>query len=213
MEYNRNRNWWILLLVFLNIFIKPSYFFVWICVYPLFLFLSYHFKKEFWIAIVPAIIGVFLLVIEYSMIYFISPQVDGVKSGIIISPFSIYLSFYNHFRELPFTVIFSLLFPVLYVFLNWETAIKDKSVVFAALSTFVAIVIYLVFAETGPRANHGNFYWQVIPCSWLLFYVALINTLKMQHGYKRSVLIVVYFLHFIVGVVYIIRYMVFDNYI
>lgn len=49
--YCFKRNWIITLLVILNVFIKPSFFFVFVCAYPLMLLYKYGLKKSFWLSI------------------------------------------------------------------------------------------------------------------------------------------------------------------
>ncbi|MDR2836328.1 MAG: hypothetical protein LBV69_09110 [Bacteroidales bacterium] len=214
-EFNVKNNFWIVLLVSLNIFIKPSYFFVWVYVYPLFLLYSYRFNKTFWKSMIPVAIGVALLAIEYIIIYR-TQSVYKENSSVEISPFLVYKGFYNHLEELPLVLFFSLLFPNLYVLFNFKTSIKDKKLLFALCSIVVAIIIFLLLSETGGRQSHGNFYWQIIICSWLYFYVALTKMIQnkstVYNKYKNNTLYIVYFLHVLAGIIYLIRFLFFNTY-
>jgi len=35
------------------------------------------------------------------------------------------------------------------------------------------LIIYFMFAEGGARFNDGNFYWQIIPATYILFLLAI----------------------------------------
>lgn len=53
----------------------------------------------------------------------------------------------------------------------------------ATIGLGVAMVIFLVLAETGPRAIHGNFFWQVVVCHYILLVVLAAHVLqRIQDG-------------------------------
>jgi len=60
---------------------------------------------------------------------------------------------------------------------------------FCWLLVIFSILIYSFIKETGPRSNHGNFGWQKIPSTYLLFLVyskLLINNFKITN-YKKVI--------------------------
>ena len=205
------RNWWILLLVFLNIFIKPSYFFVWVCVYPLFLLIKYGLTANFFKGLIPVLLGVVFLFAQYFWIYFISDYAKSSESSVIIKPFAEY-SYYTPAFMIPWALLFSLLFPVLYLILNFKRLCKERVFLFVYAGLFVAVCIYMLLFESGSREGHGNFYWQTVICAWLCFYVSLADLLKnkrqlMQNeNLKTKLLLTIYVLHVIAGVAYLGRY-------
>ena len=218
--FSNRVNWWILLLVFLNIFIKPSYFFVWICVYPLFLLAKYRLTANFLKGLIPAIIGFLLLVVQYFYIFHFSNTYDDIlgtvvyeESSVVIKPFLAY-SILAPISMLPLALLFSMLFPLLYLFLNFKRLMKNTTFLFVYVSIFVAFAIYLLFIETGIRQYHGNFYWQIVVCVWLCFFISLSDLLKnkKQLGIKLYLSIAIYMVHVIAGIAYLGRYIFTGNY-
>lgn len=214
-QYDAQRNYWILLFVFLNVFIKPSYFFVFVSVYPLLLLHKYKLKKEFWQAIVPVIIGLVFLGLEFWSIYLTKDPFSNEKSSVIFQPF--YSSpLFPDLWPMPYAFVFSLLFPLLYTAFNFNKVLKSQLFWFSALSFIVSVFIYLFIAETGPRATHGNFYWQIVICTWICFFVSLMALLRdfKQQGrtIKNLLLLSVYGVQVVTGIIYFVRLCATGNY-
>jgi hypothetical protein len=207
-QYNSKRNWWILLLILLNLFIKPSYFFVFICVYPLLLLINYKFKKEFWYSIIPLIIGFACLMVEYWVIYKTTTPAHKEVSSVVFMPFYKNPEF-AELSLLPLSMFFSILFPLLYTLLNIPKVIKSQLFWYTALSFVVSVLIFFFISESGPRASHGNFYWQIVVCTWFSFFVALLALLKdfklEGKSLKNISLLSVFSLHVLMGLIYFVR--------
>ena len=107
--FNIKRNGWILLLITLNLFIKPSFFFVFICVYPLMLLYKYKFGKMFWLSLIPVFLGGVLLIFQYIIIYKINTQVIKDTSSVIFMPFWKNPELKEDMINIPISMIFSLL--------------------------------------------------------------------------------------------------------
>jgi hypothetical protein len=213
-EYSNSRNLWLLLLVFLNIFIKPSYFFVWICVYPLFLLIEYGFTSKFFKGLLPVIMGVILLFMQYVYIYYYNTS--GEEAAVILKPFQGYRCF-APLSLLPWALLSSFLFPIVYIALFFKRLYRNKIFLFVYASLLVAIAIFLLFVETGGRSGHGNFLWQVVICAWLCFFVTFSDWLKnkkelmQSSNLKKRILYVytpaaIFAVHVIAGIASMIRY-------
>ena len=214
-NYNHRRDWWILLFVFLNIFIKPSYFFVWVCVYPLFLLLKYKFTAVFFKGLIPVIIGSLLLLAQYYYIFHCANTYDMFgnlvyqESSIVVEPFFSY-SIRSPISMLPWTLLFSALFPFIHLFLNFRRLRKNTTFHFVYISAAVALIVFLLFAETGIRANDSNFYWQIVICMWILFYVSLCDLLKNRKQINEKyvkISLIIFAVHAIAGIAYLGRYL------
>lgn len=215
--YEPKRNYIILGLVVLNIFIKPSFFFVFVSVYPLFLLVKYKFNKAFWLAIIPLLVGITCIALEYWMIYLTTSTsvIDGEKSGVVFLPFYRNELFPDVWQT-PIILVFSFLFPILYSIFNFSKVRKSLVFWFSAASSTVALLIYHFISETGPRASHGNFYWQIVICTWISFFIAflaLIRDFKTEgKTLKNLFLATIYSIHLIVGIIYFISLFVVGNY-
>jgi len=215
-EFSNRRNLWLILLVFLNVFIKPSYFFVWVIIYPFFLLIEYRLTSRFFKGLIPVAAGIVFLAIAYIWIYYFNNDV-GEASSVIINPFKGYL-IYSPLSLLPCALIFSLLFPVSYFAFNLKRLYQNKVFLFAYTALFIAIVIFLLFLEDGRRMWHLNFYWQIIICTWLCFYITLNDWLEnkkqlMQSKNNRKKIVTlyvpmaIYAVHVIIGIAYLGRYL------
>lgn len=209
--YDGKRNAWILVLIVLNLFIKPSYFFVFICVYPLLLLFNYKFKKEFWMSIIPLIVGFFFLMVEYWIIYKTAKPINKEASSVIFLPFYRNPEFGDLYL-IPVSLFFSLLFPVLYSVFNIQKVVKNQLFWYTILSFVVSVLIFFFISESGPRASHGNFYWQIVICTWISFFsalLALLKDIKLEGKTIKNVLLLsAFFIHVLVGLVYFLRLLI-----
>lgn len=209
-SYNTKRDILILAYIFLNIFIKPSFFFAFVCAYPLMMLLKYKFSKIFFKSLFPLLVGIILLILQYWLMYFINDEdISGeAGSGIGFGFFTVYRISMG-LRFLPISILGSLLFPITYSILNFKKLKNSRLYLFSVLLIVFAIFIYATTYETGPRFFHGNFYWQIIPCVWILFFVLIIELSKdiKKHGFtvKNKVLIGIYLIHVISGISYVLR--------
>ncbi|MDP4240193.1 MAG: hypothetical protein Q8904_12055 [Bacteroidota bacterium] len=215
-DYSGKRNIGIFLLILLNLFIKPSYFFVFVCVYPILLLSKYKLKKEFWYSIVPLVVGFFFLIGEYWIIY-----KTGTPSSKVVASSVVFLPFYRNpeFADLgliPVSMLFSLLFPVLYTLINLPKLLKSQLFWYIFLSLVASVLIFFFISESGPRAAHGNFYWQIVICTWFCFFVALLSLLKdfkfEGNTFKNWFLALVFAVHVIMGILYFVKILVTGSY-
>ncbi|MBI4645668.1 MAG: hypothetical protein HY738_03485 [Bacteroidia bacterium] len=161
----------------------------------------------FWYNILPVAIGVILFIAQYLYIYNINP-VDS-KDGIAVAPF-LFLSNWINLKLLPFTVLASITFPLV-LFISYFNTLKKELIVKYAVALFtVALLIGFTFIETGHRRWDGNFMWQAIVCSFILYLVACKQLLKiyLTKGVDLRIKFntVVFLLHFIIGIVYLAFY-------
>jgi len=214
-DHSNKRNIWIFLLILLNLVIKPSYFFVFVIVYPILLLFRYKFRKEFWLNTLPLIIGFFFLILEYWVIYKTGKPLGKEASSVIFMPFYKNPEFAD-LGLLPVSMFFSLLFPLLYTLFNLPFVIKSRLFWYTLLSFVVSILIFYFISESGPRASHGNFYWQIVICTWFCFFVALLALLKdfkiSGRSFKNMFLATVFSVHVIVGLIYFVRILVTGSY-
>lgn len=203
----------ILGLILVNAAIKPSYLFIYAGALPLTLFLSRNLTKKIAIKqLLPAFLALLVILLQSFLIY----QTDSVYSsaGIEIAPFKVYKSWHS-FSNLELVLFFAasvitgILFPI-YVFIRKGIERHDMASIFAITSFAGAILIFILFAETGLRWNHGNFYWQVVPAALILFLVStskvhaeLTAPVKTQRCFNTYQLL--FILHAIFGIIYTIR--------
>jgi hypothetical protein len=215
-KFDAKRNWFILLLVVLNLVVKPSYFLVFICAYPLMLLIQYGLRKQFWLSILPLVAGMIILIIQYIVIYRISGPAANDSSSVVFLPFYKNPELNQDMINIPFAMVFSLLFPILYTALNINKLYNNKFFIYTVFTYIFSVLIFFCISETGRRASHGNYYWQIVITTWICFFVALLSLLKdfKMEGKttKNIVLISIFGIHVLIGIIYFIRILITGNY-
>jgi len=208
------------LLVIINVLIKPSFIFVFIPVTFILVLKKYFNKefnfKEFFISIIPLIIGLILILIMSSLTYFFQyGSFQEESSSIGIKFFYVYRLFYPLWY-LPVALFFSLGLPIMSI-VFYPSILKFKPFGYSFLLVVFSLLISFIFVENGPRLSHGNFIWQNVFTLFLLFLTNLVflyNTFKVKFSldFKNTILIFLLLSHFISGFLYLFKYLLIENY-
>lgn len=231
-NYDRTRNGLITLFVILGTLIKPSFFFIYAVAYPIMTFIKYRWKREFFYSLVPILSGCVCVLYEYFTIY--TPSVvdvaDENNSGVIIEVLPLFTFGFWKARLLKMGI--SLAFPMAFVVAYWKKVIKNKEFWLVFIMLVMALGISWCCHETGLRAVHGNFEWQVIAAMWFVYYYMLkvilkeggrdsgiqkseaLSSIKMSSPLllKTKVFLVLYSLHVAMGVLYLAKYLITKSY-
>ncbi len=199
-------------LVCLNIFIKPSFIFVFIPI-TVFIILKDFEKtnlKDYLIKLFPVFLGVTLLGIQYISIYYYQiGSFQAEKSSIAITmPFEFFRRFIPGWY-IPISFAFSFAFPLI-VIAYYRDILKFRPFVYALYLTLLGIFISAIFNEAGPRRFHGNLVWQNIICAYLLFLTTtsfILPKFFNTKRYSKEMIIVgfVFVLHFLSGLLYLFK--------
>lgn len=211
----------IFILVIINALIKPSFLFTIIPAVGIIALFKAIAKRSLYFAgiLLPYVAGVFVVALQYYLIFkqnHISGVVDeGTKSDVSIAPFEVW-SYYS--VNMLWSFVASCFFPLVY-FISTKAAILKKPMVqLASLNYLGAVAVWVLFAETGFRKYHANFCWQAIVASYLLFLTLLIQFIKDSKSgeinkWQRIVTGGAFLLHFVWGVVYWLKIIIFKTYI
>lgn len=216
-QYDKKRNGLITLFVILGTLVKPSFFFCYAVAFPIIMFVKYRFGKEFFYSLIPVLVGCVCVLYEFMTIY---DGGDGNGVSIAVSPLFT-LDFWKP-RILYFLV--SMALPGLFTLFYWKEIRRDQEFWFILIMLLVALGISWCCVETGDRAGHGNFSWQVISAMWFVYYYILKTILKSRKGLLKAdaeeqrskpwrywvnrAFLIVYGAHVLSGVLYLIKYMV-----
>jgi hypothetical protein len=194
------------LLVIVNILIKPNFFWVFLVVYPLLLATRIGVGRKFLLNVLPiAILGVLLLSAQYYFLNIYPDAATAAESGIKISPFSVW----SHYSSnIPLSIVVSSFFPLVYLCFHLKEVLKNLLLKYAVSLYLVAISIFSVLSETGPREFHGNFFWQCVACNYILFMVVCILFMEKapfnsKMGKKEKVIVSSFLLHVAFGIIYL----------
>lgn len=207
---------WICLLMVLNVLTKPSYMFVYIPLFFAFSLYTYRLSaKSLYISLSLLVTGG-LIIAEYLLIY---KYYGGSGDDVIIDPLKVYANSIGmrnlQYLSLPVglvAIFLSYLFPIL-LYIKRKPSMIDW---FAIISVFGSILIHLLFCETGNRMWHGNFYWQVVMSSYILF---LLSSVRFFQSYSASrcnsidkKLYIIWLIQVSCGVVYFLKVIIVGNY-
>ena len=216
-EYSERRNWQITILLILSILVKPSFFFIYIVSFPVIMFSRYGLSKEFYHSLIPIILGCLCLAYEYLTIYEVGAS-DG--SGVVINIAQLFtLDFWK--PRISYLIV-SFAFPILFVFTYARKIFIDREFWFILLMVVCSLGIMWCCQETGTRAAHGNFSWQAIAAMWFVYYYILKTIIKEEsvansnhpacRGIRNACVVLYTFgLHVIMGLIYLAKFLIFEN--
>jgi len=219
-EFQVKRLAYITVLMVITVLIKPSFIFVYVLTYPVFVLKKYKFSKLFWINIIPIVLVLLIILVEYYFIYIQSAADD--KSNIGIDLFHIINARYGHGNWIYIlavfisTIVSGFLFPIVLLYRN-RTLFKEEMIQFAILCTVIGVIISSTLYETGVRSLHGNLAWQNLMCAFLLFLVCIVQLLKLiavnPLGWRAyRIEISIFGLHLLSGILYFFKVLVTASY-
>jgi hypothetical protein len=117
---------------------------------------------------------------------------------------------------IPFSFIFSYAL-VIFATIFYKEILNFTPFKYALSLTIFGIVISAFIIERGPRELHGNFLWQNVICTYLLFmttvsFLASKLLIKATWTLKDRILGSLFFIHAISGILYLIKIVVTTSY-
>lgn len=217
-DYDKTRNGLIVLFLIIGTLVKPSFFFVYAVAYPILMFSKYRLSREFFFSLIPIVCGCMCVVYQWFTIYTPLATVETVNensSGVAIEILPLFTV--EFWEERLVKLLVSMALPIAFVIAYCKEIIKNREFWFVFVMLVVALGMSWCCYETGPRADHGNFGWQVISSMWFVYFYML-KTIVIHdnvgdgsgvHLNKRGwAYISLYSVHVIMGFFYLIRYMV-----
>lgn len=206
----------IFLLIVLNIIIKPSFFFIFAIGFPLFTLYKLGWSKYFWKVSIIVSIGILFIFFQYLLIYKLGigyERINNERDKIALMPFVVWKTYTGNYWFMITAFLTSLAFPVFSALLSLKKLIRSDFWIYSVILQFIAIVLFILLAESGPRIVHGNFYWQCVFASYILFLTTLINLfqLSIKKNQKRFLLLI-FSGHVLSGVVYFVKMIAFHSY-
>jgi hypothetical protein len=214
-EYSSKKALIVCLLILLNALAKPSFILCFAVAYPIVLFENYLLSKQFWIRITPLIFTFFILAAQYVVNFYFSKQMNiPDEGGIKIAPFNVWNKLSDNWAV---SLLLSTVYPLVFLLFYFRNAFRDALYKYAFVLFIVATLIMIFLSETGAREFHGNFLWQGIICNFILFLATCMTHLKIigsnqKLGTKDKLIFSVLFIHFLTGILYLIKFTVLKNY-
>ena len=217
----------LLIISILILLAKPSFLLAFIVVFPIVCLMKFGWSSKYLLyTIILCMLTFISLIVEKKIIYNSNNALDKLiynseESHIIIAPFKVWLLW----TKQPVLDIFSsFAFVISFLIIKYRHFKPNIEILYSLMLLLVSLLVFFIFAESGPRLHHGNFYWQ-IPISMLIVNMVLLknlitgkrcaidNSLNLMNVFKENKVIgVFYFLQFISGIFYMVKIVVTKNY-
>lgn len=219
-----------ILLIILNAIIKPSFLFVLIPLWGIFALIELRQMISFNRHMLFIMLTLLIIVSQAYIIYTLNVgSLQQEKSGITINFLHFYkLLFPNAEIKLLFALVSGYLFPFLYLIASKEyrnfyslhqlhKLSKDTVALISCwLLVIFSILIFVFISESGPRAAHGNFYWQIVPSTYLLYLTSFILFLKNWKRLKpiwKYTISSVFCIGVVFGLLYFIKVLLYGHFL
>ena len=180
--------WGLVLLTLANVFIKPSYALVFVVIFPLFSWRRGTAPQARIAAAAVAGIGL-LAIAGLSYFFYLRPPAGFLAgaepSQVVVEPLKVwsYLA-----PSVPLSLLVSIAFPLAFVAAYARQAFIRPLFQYAAAHFLLALGMYALLAESGPRELHGNFVWQLVLCNYILFFVCALLLSEIVLARGRTIL-------------------------
>lgn len=205
---------------------KPSFMFVFIPCFPM-VYAMKNKEIDFHLLRVTALcIFFFLGIVILKWMIYSDGEIDrllyeGEKTQVVVAPFEVWLLWTD---QPIFDIISSFLFLILFLAFYFKRLIKDWHFQYAFFLGIVGLIVFWTFAESGERFAHGNFYWQIPICLFMVYMVlmkhwiqmvevksTIVNTIKALSK-PHLILLLVYSLHVFSGFIYLFKLLYFGSF-
>jgi hypothetical protein len=108
-------------------------------------------------------------------------------------------------QYIPYAILLSIAFPLTVAILYWRDVFRDRTTALAWAVFAVSVVQFLLLAETGKRAEHGNFGWGAVLANQVLFVACCDFLLRQPPSNSRNVAFIVFGFHLLSGCICLAR--------
>lgn len=189
-----------LLMAILSIYAKPS--FILIFLPTVFALLLFMYMQKLTINCI-LFYSISLLVSSGVILSNMYLNYTGTGASIVLAPFTVWNLYSNN---ITLSILISNLFVLSFMVLGFKhVSLKSW---FSILMLVISILIFALFAESGPHLNHGNLGWSYLiaqPIAYLFVIIDFVNNYSTITPFKKNVLNTTLSLHLIGGVYYFIK--------
>ncbi|MFM2267610.1 MAG: hypothetical protein RL757_1051 [Bacteroidota bacterium] len=215
MATTQARVWTILVLVMLNIAIKPSFFMIFVTTFPIFLWFRQGFSKLFFWNLLPIFVGLVQLSIENQYIFhhpksiYYFPSVE-TQAAVVIAPFHVWRMWSDNISLSIFT---SSAFPLLCCIFYGKILFRKLPFQYIFSLYISALLIFILLTENNPNDYAGNFSNQTQVANYLFFWITGVFCLEQwklspKMDWKLRILSVIFGSHILSGIFYIGRFLI-----
>ncbi|KIM13373.1 MAG: hypothetical protein KU38_01610 [Sulfurovum sp. FS08-3] len=188
-----------LVTLLISILAKPSFVIAFLPAIALFVLMKKLIYREF---------IVFYLLFTILSVVILSYQYTHTFTGEDSHVFVDFLGVWSQSSlNIPISIVLALAFPIA-LFILETKIIHDDYILLSWILTFIGIVFYAVFAQSGKYYPHGNFGWSYAIAMSLLYLFSIIKFAEIYKGLhfiKKSILLTLLALQTLIGLYYLIK--------
>jgi len=196
------------ILLTISVFVKPNFVMAFCPAIIIFSILKKYPWKQIALLISPSLI---CLAWQYLQTFTPGGQhvAEHFRSSIQFAPFKVWFTF----TKIPIgSLIVSFAFPVAFTSF-FLSKVKNKDFFFFSwLLVGVSLLEFFLFAETGSKTVHGNFFWGTIPSLYILFLVSIVELWMIKREYypnhedkQFKICKILLLLHILSGILFFFR--------
>lgn len=167
------RKWllWAILVGALGVATKPTFAMALGFALPLFALVQRRDLRSLRDTVGLSVVLAFAVGLQYLYIYKAGPGTSEAESSVVLRPLHVWESYTS---SIPLSLLASLALPIVALVVLRRRLWDYDAFRYAALLTVVAIAMFALLSETGPREFDGNFAWQSYVAVFLLFLVTTV---------------------------------------
>jgi len=182
----------------LSLFAKPSFALIFIPSFFLLFILQKDFQKKNLYFIL------FLFIITGSILLYQMHYTFNTDSSIIFDFLGVWSLSSNN---IIISILLALAFPLLFILL-YRNSLQDNYLLLAWIQTFLGIILFMCFAESGSHYSHGNFGWSyMISLSYLYLFsiIQFVRVFFLLQQWKKIILSVLLMIQTYIGLFYFFK--------
>jgi hypothetical protein len=198
---------WIVVLSVANVLVKPSLMFCFIPVFPIAALLRFGWgTPPFWRAIGITVAAGAAVLAQYLYIYVAKPEGTGMQNdgSVALGPLDVW---HAYTKSIPLALLASYVFPLVAVVVGGRRVLGNLGVQLALAMALVGVVEFALLKETGSRQFDGNFLWQAIVTTYLLFLALVAATTRWVRAtgwsWRNGLITLAFLAHVVAGFLYL----------
>ena len=184
----------------ISLFAKPSFIIVFLPSLLLYAFATKIYKDKYFI-----ISFLLLSFMSIAILFYQYTHTFNQKEGRIILDFLGVWSLSS--QNIPLSIALALAFPLFFTGLKTDI-LNNRYILLSWIMTFISIIYYAIFAQTGRFYSHGNFGWSYMIAMSLLYLFSIVHFFKIFRTIpfiKRYFLMILLVLQTAIGLYYFIH--------
>ena len=190
----------------ISIFAKPSFIIMFLPSLLIYAIATKIYKDRYFIVsfIILSLLSIAILLYQYTHTF-------NQKEGQIIIDFLGVWSLSS--PNIPISIALALAFPLSFSLIKSDI-LNDRYILISWIMTFISIIYYATFAQSGRFYSHGNFGWSYMIAMSLLYVFSIVKFFEIYnhlHTLKKYILLPILILQTIIGIYYLIHILIGQN--